>query len=87
MPLLKKFTEHPESVGETYGQHFVAAMGFSLAMLRAAFCCAIHALLPFVFERTGSRCIESLYQQMVTNRDRQGQRQQAKAAKLVNRAI
>ena len=70
MSLKHKFTDHPASVGETYGQHFVSAMGFSLSMLRAAFCCAVHAILPFMFEKTGSSCITGLYDRMVTNRSR-----------------
>ena len=70
MSLSSKFTEHPATVGETYGEHFVSAMGFSLAMLRAAFACAVHAVFPFLFERTGSQCISGLYDRMVTNRSR-----------------
>ena len=70
MSLKGKFTDHPASVGETYGQHFISAMGFSVSMLGAAVCCAIHAILPFTFERTGSRCIEGLYDRMVANRSR-----------------
>ena len=70
MSLKAKFTEHPATVGETYGQHFVSAMGFSLSMLRASFCCAVHAILPFAFEKTGSECITGLYDRMVTNRNR-----------------
>ncbi|MEL7187224.1 MAG: DUF6356 family protein, partial [Pseudomonadota bacterium] len=65
-----KFTEHPATVGETYGEHFVHAMGFSTALLKAAFCCGIHAILPFCFEKTGSDCITGLYDRMVTNRNR-----------------
>ena len=75
MSLKQKFTEHPASVGETYGQHFVSAMGFSLSMLGAAFCCAIHAILPFTFEKTGSECITGLYDRMVTNRSRLAEKQ------------
>lgn len=70
MSLARKFTEHPATVGETYGQHFVSAMGFSLAMLKAAFCCGVHAVLPFMFAKTGSECITGLYDRMVTNRSR-----------------
>ena len=70
MSLMNKFTEHPATVGETYGQHFVSAMGFSLTMLRAAFCCAVHAILPWAFEKTGSVCITELHSRMVTNRSR-----------------
>ena len=76
MSLARKFTEHPATVGETYGQHFVSAMGFSLSMLRAAFCCAVHAILPFCFEKTGSNCIEGLYDRMVTNRSRLEEKQE-----------
>ena len=70
MSLRQKFTGHPASVGETYGQHFAAAMGFSLSLFGAAICCAIHAILPFTFEKTGSDCIRDLYQRMVAKRSR-----------------
>ena len=70
MSLKAKFTEHPTTVGETYGEHFVTASGFSLSMLKAAFCCGVHAILPFAFEETGSECITELYDRMVTNRNR-----------------
>ena len=68
------FTEHPASVGERYGEHFVAAMGFAFGLLKAAFCCAVHAFLPFLFERTGSRCIEELHDRMVVQRARAARR-------------
>ena len=77
MSLKDKFTEHPATVGETYGQHFVHAMGFSLGMLKAAFCCGVHAILPFCFEKTGSDCITGLYDRMVTNREQLQARKQA----------
>jgi len=70
MGLKAKFTEHPATVGETYGEHFVSAMGFSLSMLRAAFCCGVHALLPFLFVKTGSECITELHDRMVTHRSK-----------------
>lgn len=73
MSLKCKFTDHPASVGETYGEHFVTAMSFSLSLFRAAFVCAVHALLPFLFEKTGSECINELHDRMVTNRHRAGQ--------------
>lgn len=79
MSLASKFTEHPATVGETYGQHFVSAMGFSLSMLKAAFCCAVHAVLPFMFKKAGSACITELHEQMVTNRDRRDRERQLKA--------
>jgi Family of unknown function (DUF6356) len=70
MSISSKFTKHPASVGETYGEHLLAAMGFALGLMKAAFCCAVHALLPFLFEHTASRCIEELHQRMVVHRAR-----------------
>lgn len=70
MDLKTKFTEHPATVGESYGEHFVSAMGFSLALAKAAFFCAVHAVLPFLFARTGSECITELYGRMVTHRSK-----------------
>jgi hypothetical protein len=64
------FIDHPKSVNETYLQHLAAAMGFATRLLLAGFVCAIHALLPFLFEKTASNAIRKLYSRMVTNRVR-----------------
>ena len=55
--ITKLFTSHPASVNETYGQHFLFALNFSLTLFAAL----IHALLPFVFEKTASRLVVRLY--------------------------
>jgi len=68
MFLASKFTAHPATVGETYRQHLVSSMSFGLALLRVAFCCGVHAILPFAFEKTGSAGITELYDRMVRNR-------------------
>ena len=70
MPVKRLFVDHPASVGETYTQHFGQAMSFSAAMLGGAICCAVHAVLPFAFEKTGSRIITGLHERMVRNRSR-----------------
>ena len=62
------FTEHPASVDETYGEHLIAASSFSWAMFIASLACLVHAALPFMFVRTGSAAIETLYDRMVANR-------------------
>ena len=62
--LIRAFTEHPASVGETYTQHLFAALSFSFTMARAAVCCAVHAFLPFLFTTTGSRAVEELVDRM-----------------------
>lgn len=68
--MLRLFTEHPASVDETYGEHMVMAGSFGLRLLFASFACFVHALLPFAFEKTGSRMITHLHDRMVTNRRR-----------------
>ena len=50
----KLFTEHPASVGETYGEHLVMASGFGFRMILGGMACLIHGLLPFLFVKTGS---------------------------------
>jgi hypothetical protein len=68
--LRRLFTDHPATVGETYAQHFVSAVGFSAQMMIGAICCLVHAVLPFLFQTTGSGKIQCLYSAMVTNRGR-----------------
>ncbi|MEP7246966.1 MAG: DUF6356 family protein [Gammaproteobacteria bacterium] len=70
MNLRRLFTEHPESVGETYLQHLCAASWFAARMFTGAIACFLHALLPFTFRRTGSECISELHEKMVMNRNR-----------------
>ena len=65
------FTEHPASVGETYGEHMGSAWGFAARMAAGAVACFIHGLLPFLFTRTGSGIINELHGRMVLNRARQ----------------
>lgn len=66
----KLFTEHPESVGETYLEHMGVAFGFGTRMLLAGLACVVHGLLPFLFVKTGSRTIATLHDRMVAHRVR-----------------
>jgi hypothetical protein len=68
MDLLRAFTEHPASVGETYGEHMGRAACFGLRMIGAGVACLVHALLPFLFVRTGSEAIAALNDRMLVNR-------------------
>ena len=68
--MFRAFNEHPESVGETYLEHMDSAWGFAGTLLIAAACCFLHGLLPFAFQKSGSRRITELHQRMVTNRHR-----------------
>ena len=56
------FTEHPASVDETYFQHMAFAARFSIKLFAAAFAALIHAILPFLFEKTASTIVRQLYE-------------------------
>lgn len=62
--LFAPFTAHPGSVGETYGQHFGVAMGYSGRLLVASFCAFVHAFLPFLFEKTASTMVRTMVRNM-----------------------
>lgn len=68
MEMTRLFTQHPASVGETYLQHLRTALSFGLHMLVGGVACLVHSLLPFLFVRTASRCIEQLHDRMVVHR-------------------
>ena len=70
MKPVRLFTEHPESVGETYGEHLLEAAGFGTRMILGGLACLVHAVLPFLFGHTGSRAIVDLNERMVTKRAR-----------------
>ena len=55
------FTEHPHSVGESYPEHFRIATGVGLAMVASGLACFVHAVIPTLFQRTGSTTIKRLY--------------------------
>lgn len=66
--LKKLFTDHPKSVNETYMQHFFTSMRFSMKLFKAAIACFIHALVPGLCIKTGSKAITELHVKMVTFR-------------------
>ena len=68
--MLRAFTDHPETVGESYVEHLSSAFGFATTMLAGASACFLHGLFPFAFQRSGSRRIVELHERMVANRHR-----------------
>jgi hypothetical protein len=64
-PIDRWFAAHPRSVGETYPEHFMIAARVGAAMFVGALACFAHALVPALFERTGSATIKRLYAQIV----------------------
>ena len=63
MMITRIFLNHPESVNETYVQHAGVAGGFAVRLLCAGFAAGVHAVFPFLFEKTTSQIIEKLYEQ------------------------
>jgi hypothetical protein len=70
MSIISAFTEHPASVGESYLQHLRVAVTFGMRMVFGGLACLVHALFPFLFVGTGSRCIQKLHDCMVLHRRR-----------------
>jgi len=64
------FTAHPAAAGESYLAHLRTAAGFGFQLLFAGLACLVHALLPFLFVRTGSDCISRLHERMSARRRR-----------------
>lgn len=59
--VINLFTAHPASVDESFGEHFLFAMKFAGLLFAAAGAALIHAILPFMFEKTASKIIAKLY--------------------------
>jgi len=66
--MFKAFTQHPETVGETYFEHLVSASGYAATMAAGAVACLLHGIFPFAFQASGSRRIRELHHRMVTHR-------------------
>ncbi len=62
--LTRLFTEHPRSVDESYLEHMQFAGSFSLKLFAAGLAALVHAVLPFLFERTASTMIDGMYRRM-----------------------
>ncbi len=62
--IFKFFTSHPQSVGESYWQHFGFATSTGGAMILGGLACMVHGLFPFLCTRTGSKTIARLYGRM-----------------------
>ncbi len=72
------FTEHPQSIGESYFQHMSNAFSFGKKMFFASVTCIIHGIFPFLYTSRGSQAIEELHAHMSA---RNNARPQAPAAR------
>jgi len=71
---MNPFTDHPATVGESYGRHFGVATRFGARMIVGGVGAFLHGVFPFLFTTTGSRTVEALHAEMVAKR---GQRRDA----------
>lgn len=68
MSFKRLFTDHPDSVGETYTEHMGVALSFAGPLLAAGFAALVHAFLPFLFLTTASTIVKQLYARMVNRK-------------------
>ena len=59
------FLFHPRSLGESYWEHQRHALEFGTVMIVAGMACVIHAVVPGLFVKTGSRTICHLYERLI----------------------
>ena len=54
------FTAHPNSVDETYLEHFVFALRFGFRMTLGGIAAVVHAIFPFLFVTTAGKLCDEL---------------------------
>lgn len=62
------FSDHPRSIGESYGEHAVTAARFGLRMVAGGVRCLVHAVIPGIHERAASDCVRELHGQLEKRR-------------------
>ena len=66
--LHKLFLSHPQTVDESYGEHFWFALGFAAKLFGAAGAALVHAVIPCLFEKTASRMIREMHERITSRR-------------------
>ena len=66
MEMRKAFTEHPSSVGESYGEHMRVALGFAGSLAVAAGAALVHAVVPSMCTKTASKRICAMHDTMTS---------------------
>ena len=59
--LRRVFLSHPQAVDESYGEHFLFALGFAARLLGAGLAALVHAVIPCLFGTTASRMILEMH--------------------------
>ena len=58
------FTKHPTEVGESYLRHGFSAMRYAFTFLLLFVIAFIHAIFPFLFEKTASNVVSEMTKHM-----------------------
>lgn len=56
------FQDHPASVGESYGVHFLFALRFSGQLFGASLAALVHAFVPALCQKTASARVMALHE-------------------------
>jgi hypothetical protein len=64
--LHRLFLSHPQTVDESYGAHFLFALGFAARLFGAALAALVHAVIPCLFETTASRMIRQMHDRVAS---------------------
>ena len=59
--LKKLFTEHPNSVNESYFEHMIYALKCGFILVFAGLGCLVHAFFPFLFTTKTSETVVDMY--------------------------
>ena len=62
--ILNYFVRHLDEQNMSYKEHFYRASSLSLKMVAGSILLLIHAVFPFLFERSGSLIIAHLYNEV-----------------------
>jgi len=64
--LQRLFLCHPQTVDESYGEHFLFALGFAARLFGAGLAALVHAIIPCLFETTASRMIREMHDRIAS---------------------
>lgn len=60
----KLFRDHPTSLGMSWAEHGIGAIGIGARMIGAGAACMVHAIVPAWFTETAGRTVIDLHEHM-----------------------
>lgn len=69
MKIKKIFTQHPNSIGESYLEHFQFASICGIKLAFAGIACFIHSIFPFMFTNTASNTIQKIREEITSRKN------------------